>query len=410
MDVWSTQPAYAAPTAQASGRAWLEISDRDERYDITQSGVTVVGSSPSANVVLNYAFVSRKHFSIEYENGSYVCKHVKSTNGFLYNGLRIYSHEEEQFLLQDNDIIRIGKFSVGSKNSGLVTLTFHSTAYNYHDFAPTKLDSPLMTIGSAQDCNISLSGQQGVAPYHARLQRDQEGRYSLSPESMYPVYINSKRVKSSQQLEMRDKLCVGQYRFIYDGSYLVEDDGTSSVCITTKNLFKYAEPTLFDRFKKDGGKASLKELLHDVTLAIPAGKLVALVGGSGAGKSTLLDAINGTRPVQQGTVFYNNKNYYTNIADFNTQLGYVPQQDIVHMNLSVEDALYYGLKLRLPDDIHEQEVRQRINTVLDEVKLTNPEMDAATREGVMKLRVSQLSGGQRKRISIALELLPKPSI
>ena len=127
---------------------------------------------------------------------------------------------------------------------------------------------------------------------------------------------------------------------------------------------------------------------------------MALVGGSGAGKSTLMDALNGLRPAQQGTVLYNGQDYYKNFAAFSTQMGYVPQDDIIHRELTVERALYYAAKLRLPDDFTEKQIKERIDEVLDDVEM----------KFRRKLLVNKLSGGQRKRVSIALELLAKPSI
>jgi len=127
---------------------------------------------------------------------------------------------------------------------------------------------------------------------------------------------------------------------------------------------------------------------------------VALVGGSGAGKSTLMDALNGLRPAQGGKVLYNGQDYYRNLAAFSSQLGYVPQDDIVHRELTVERALYYAAKLRLPSDFTAAQIKQRINEVLEDVEMT-------TRR---KLLIKKLSGGQRKRVSIALELLANPSL
>jgi len=141
-------------------------------------------------------------------------------------------------------------------------------------------------------------------------------------------------------------------------------------------------------------------LLNDISLVIPPRKFVALVGGSGAGKSTLMDALNGLRPAQGGTVFYNGVDYYHNLAAFNTQLGYVPQDDIVHRELTVERALFYAARLRLPSDFTREQIKWRIDEVLEDVEMTDRRA----------LLVNKLSGGQRKRVSIALELLANPSV
>src|SRR5947209_8741056 len=113
-----------------------------------------------------------------------------------------------------------------------------------------------------------------------------------------------------------------------------------------------------------------------------------------------MDLLSGLRPAQEGKVLYNGQDYYLNLAPFSTQLGYVPQDDIIHRDLTVDRALYYAAKLRLPSDFTDEQIQQRINEVLEDVELT------ARR----KLLIKKLSGGQRKRVSIALELLANPSV
>src|SRR5947209_18918425 len=114
----------------------------------------------------------------------------------------------------------------------------------------------------------------------------------------------------------------------------------------------------------------------------------------------LMDALNGLRPAHEGTVLYNGESYYHNLAAFSTQLGYVPQDDIVHRDLTVERALYYAAKMRLPNDFTDEQIQQRINEVLEDVEMTDRR----------KLLINKFSGGQRKRVSIALELLVNPNI
>ncbi len=141
-------------------------------------------------------------------------------------------------------------------------------------------------------------------------------------------------------------------------------------------------------------------LLHDVSLTIPRRAFVALVGGSGVGKSTLMYALSGIQPAQQGTVFYNGHNYYHSLDTFSSELGYVPQDDIIHRRLSVKRALYYAAKMRLPADFTTAQIKQRIDEVLHDVGM----------EHRARSMVYTLSGGERKRVSIALELLANPSI
>jgi ABC-type multidrug transport system ATPase subunit/ABC-type multidrug transport system permease subunit len=141
-----------------------------------------------------------------------------------------------------------------------------------------------------------------------------------------------------------------------------------------------------------------KRILDDISLCIYPGEFVAIVGGSGTGKTSLLHALNGFSPATSGAVYYNGVSLYENLNLFRSLLGYVPQDDIIHPELTVERTLYYAARLRLPEDTRREEIAQRIDEVLSAVGLTD-------RRGT---EVRRLSGGQRKRVSLAVELLAKP--
>lgn len=140
-------------------------------------------------------------------------------------------------------------------------------------------------------------------------------------------------------------------------------------------------------------------LLQEVSLAIEPGELVAIVGGSGAGKTTLLDALSGVRPADDGRVTFDGVDLYRNLDAYRSVLGYVPQDDIIHTELPLERTLRYSARLRLPPG-------------------PNSAVDAAVRDSLHALnlterrttKVSALSGGQRKRASIAAEMLTKPQV
>jgi ABC-type multidrug transport system ATPase subunit len=146
------------------------------------------------------------------------------------------------------------------------------------------------------------------------------------------------------------------------------------------------------------GKGELV-LLRDVSFAIQPGELVAIVGGSGSGKTTLLNALAGVRPPTAGCVLYNGHDFYENAETFRAVLGYVPQDDIVHKELSVGRTLVYAGRLRLPN-VPAEERKAAIKEVLEEIGL----------DGQADQRVSSLSGGQRKRTSIGAELLTNPGV
>lgn len=143
-----------------------------------------------------------------------------------------------------------------------------------------------------------------------------------------------------------------------------------------------------------------RKILHSVSFSIEPGELVAIVGGSGAGKSTLLDAVAGVRPADEGTVLYDGVPYYDNLEAYRSTLGYVPQDDIIHPELSVIATLRYAAQLRLPQGTSPAERESAVADVMDALDLTQR----------AQLRIGSLSGGQRKRASIAVELLTKPHV
>ncbi len=141
-------------------------------------------------------------------------------------------------------------------------------------------------------------------------------------------------------------------------------------------------------------------ILHDLSLIIKPNEFVVIVGQSGGGKTTLMDAIAGFRPATNGRVFVDGIDVYRNVASMRDKIGYVPQRDIIHMELTVYEALDFSARLRLPPGISKLARKARINEVLDELGL----------ESKRNVRISELSGGQQKRVSIGVELLTRPRL
>jgi ABC-type multidrug transport system ATPase subunit len=141
-------------------------------------------------------------------------------------------------------------------------------------------------------------------------------------------------------------------------------------------------------------------VLNDVSISVDPGELVAVVGGSGAGKTTLLEALAGVRPAEAGRVLFDGVDAYENLDVFRTVLGYVPQDDIIHADLPLERTLQYAAALRLPATVSKTEIDQAVRVALESLHLTER----------ARVRVAALSGGQRKRASIAVELLTNPRV
>jgi ABC-type multidrug transport system ATPase subunit len=141
-------------------------------------------------------------------------------------------------------------------------------------------------------------------------------------------------------------------------------------------------------------------LLDAASFTLSAGELVAIVGPSGAGKTTLLEAIAGIAPATSGSVRFDGIDVHANVGTFRSVLGYVPQDDIIHADLPLARTLRYAARLRLPSSTSPRDVDDAVRDALDAVGLTDH----------ADVRVGSLSGGQRKRASIAVELLTDPHV
>src|SRR6266496_4051961 len=371
--------------------ASLEVTNNTsvEKHTYTlNQDVINIGRDLSNDIVIKDRIVSSFHAQIVREGNQFVIIHPhpdrqQTLNGLYYRGRKIPGDEPFRKPLTRNDIFRIG-----DENGTFVTLTYDDGSGLPGEVVPEVRPIPLgaaeITIGRLEDNTVILPHPQ-ISGHHIRLIREKGTYQIIDLRSTNHVYVNGERV-TNQLLKLGDVIRVGPYRLTYTGTQLVQFDESSYIHIDALHL------------KKFGNKQV--PLINDISLSIPSCKFVALVGGSGAGKSMLMDALNGLRPAQQGKVLYNDQEYYRNLAAFSTQIGYVPQDDIVHRALTVERALYYAAKLRLPSDFTTEQIQQRISEVLEDVEMT----------GRRKLLVSKLSGGQRKRVSIALELLANPSV
>jgi ABC-type multidrug transport system ATPase subunit/pSer/pThr/pTyr-binding forkhead associated (FHA) protein len=384
-------PDMAGGVAGTPDKASLEVSSnisREKHSYTLDKQVINIGRDPSSDIVINEPVVSGFHAQIVRDGNQLTLVHPHPSrqgtlNGLLYQGRHIPGNQVFRKPLARGDIFRIG-----DEHGTLVTLTFNDGSGAPQDILPEirpiPLGAPLLTIGRAPDNTMVLNHPQ-VSAHHAQLEQVQGGYRIVDRGSTNHVYVNAQQV-SNQLLKPGDEIRIGPFKFTYTGTQLTQHDESNSIRIDALHL------------KKVGTKETI--LINDISITVPPRKFIALVGGSGAGKSTLMDALNGLRPAQQGAVLYNGQDYYRHLAAFSTQLGYVPQDDIIHRDLTVERALYYAAKMRLPDDFTEEQIKQRINEVLEDVEMSFRR----------HLLVSKLSGGQRKRVSIALELLANPSV
>ncbi|MEM6612779.1 MAG: ATP-binding cassette domain-containing protein, partial [Cyanobacteria bacterium P01_C01_bin.72] len=226
-----------------------------------------------------------------------------------------------------------------------------------------------------------------VSRLHATINPDQKGGYVLSDRSSNGTFVNGERLEKSSQLQKGDTIQIGPYVLLFTGEALELTNATNQIRLDAHKL----------TFEVQDKKGATFTILNNVYLVLEPGQLVAFVGGSGAGKSTLMKALLGIAPISSGNVYLNGDNLRKNWPVYRSQVGYVPQDDIIHRDLTVEEVLRCACQLRLPPDTNISEV---IGNTLEQIKLSH----------VRNTLVSRLSGGQRKRVSIGVELLADPKL
>jgi ABC-type multidrug transport system ATPase subunit len=356
--------------------AQLVVHDGAGSRTVELAGDAVtIGRAADRDIVLAAAWVADHHARLEAMGGAH--RVITDGGGVLLGGAAI-----TDAVLQDGDVVRI---------PDPATATFISLTYA-NPLAPrtppvqhfaTPPGTALLTIGRA-NADIVLD-QPLVARQHAELAW-LDGRHVLRDAgSASGTWVNGVRVVGARALAPGDVVQIGTFRLTYDGDSLDSFDQRGAIRIDARAI---------------GRAIGDKVLLDATTLSIEPCEFVAIVGASGAGKSTLMMALCGFERATTGHVAINGDDLYASFDAYRSILGYVPQDDILHRTLSVSRALYHAARLRLPADTAPAEIDARIARVLHEVDMTEH----------AEKRIDELSGGQRKRVSIACELLADPPL
>ncbi|MFI9769094.1 FHA domain-containing protein [Streptomyces sp. NPDC052415] len=366
----------------------------------TESGSTVmtpgrdyhVGRDPLSDIVIDDARVSWHHAVLRPGSDHWTLEDEGSTNGTYTDGRRV-----REWDVGPGTVIRFGNPADGPRaillgrpetapeRPSAVSMPAQTGTFRQ----PTSV-RPLPTrtvrIGRAPDNDLVLDDLV-VSRYHAELRALPDGGHEIADLGSHNgTFLNGSPVTAGPVLP-GDVVGIGHSAFCLVGDELQEYVDTGEVSLEVQDL-----TVAVDRGRKT--------LLDDVSFPVGEKCLLAVVGPSGAGKSTLLNALTGQRPADHGTVVYDGRDLYRDYAELRQRIGLVPQDDILHSQLTVRAALSYAAELRFPQDTAKAERRARVDEVIGELGLDQ-------RAGQP---VHSLSGGQRKRVSVALELLTKPSL
>ena len=320
----------------------LLISERRNRQRITltsDAAPCVFGRGKDCTFVLRRNNVGDRQFTLDWKQGAWLLQDEGSTAcGTWYNNR--YIHKGEPVALQPGDVIGLNSDRVSRHHCEAV---FRDGHFELHDLGSTN-----------------------------------------------GTYLNGRRIQR-EILTDGAVINVPTQVFAFSGGVLHYHQHRAGISVELINVYKTV---------KDRNTNKPLNLVDGTSLAVEPNSFVVLVGGSGTGKSSLLTCITGSAPCTAGSVCFDGIDTRGNRNAFDAVVGYVPQKDIMHDHLTVEQSLSYTARLRIAHDTTRGEIQAAVAHAIRAVDLTGRE----------KTMICKLSGGQKKRVSIAMELLASPRL
>ncbi len=327
--------------------------------------------------MVDYPIVSWEHARIYERNGQLILEDLNSRNGTAINQLQ---NRIAEAALQPEDDVYLGSFKIPASR----LLVDHHTVVGEAAYKAVAFTGDSMIIGRDPQCEQPIDNAM-ISWHHARLARTTEGIFVEDLGSLNGTFVDGIRISGRVRIAAGQEVGLGSVRFqLLEGGALQRREYNGNVSIQAVDV----------TVSIPGGA----RLLDPISLTVYPSELVALMGPAGAGKTTFLKALNGYTPPSQGQVLFNGADLYRHYDLFRQQMGYVPQDDIVHSQLTVREALYFSTKLRT--DLSDKEIEERIDKILDSLGILDKKNSLI---GSPERKV--LSGGQRKRVNIAMELI-----
>lgn len=354
---------------------------------VLQGSNMTLGRDSGNDIVIESEAVSRRHARLDRRDSGWEITDLGSTNGLRFQG-NIF----QNMALTDGDVVYIGRSVALEFRDPEARRAAQAAARSGAIGGPSgrraaAFDLPAkgaLVLGRSDKADVTLLHPQ-VSRAHAQILRRGSDVYVEDLGSSAGTFVNGQLVRE-HRLSEGDVVRIGSSRLVLEQGRLRVVDEQGDLRLDAFHLCRVVGKGL--------------RILQDVSLSIYPQEFVAIVGASGSGKSTLLNALCGFRPANKGTVLLNGTDLYRNFDSYRNDLGYVPQDDIIHRELPVLRALDYAVQLRMAGDTTAAERRLRVEEVLEDLDL----------RACADRAVRQLSGGQRKRVSIGVELLTRPSL
>jgi ABC-type multidrug transport system ATPase subunit/pSer/pThr/pTyr-binding forkhead associated (FHA) protein len=351
---------------------------------VPASGATI-GSTAASDIVVPAAFLAPVHARIWLRQDGWAVELLASAGSVLLQGAPVrlgVIAAGDMFRLAD----RIGNFvTVKVPRAGRVRASQGSLR------AELPLPGQSYLIGSDASCRVRLDHPL-VQARHVAVRRDDAGSLWLTDRGTAAgTYVNGRRLRGQQLLAIGDVVQIGPFSARLGPDALEPLEQVAGVDIDV------LDAKVIVAGPKNGPP---RTLLDQVSLHLPPSSMTAVAGPSGAGKTTLMRLLSGQQAAASGAVRYNGTDLAQCRQAYAALMGYVPQEDVVHADLTVDEALGYVARLRLGRNCPRATRNARVEHVLALMGLSEQHHQL----------VRTLSGGQRKRVSIACELLNEPQI
>ena len=318
--------------------------------DSKSEKVITVGRASSCNIVINNQNVSSSHAKFIISDNTITLVDTDSTNGTYVDGERITS----KIVTKDNRITFSKNFVFDwNKLEPFIKLSTGEVPVQSDERLKTRIvqEKNVINIGRTKDNDLVINNIK-VSRTHARLEKKGEEWFLEDLDSSNGTFINGKRIKRE---------CVTPYDVITIGGVPLNLERLFSDKKEISGDIQIAADNLTFRVKD-------KLIVDNIGLTILPGEFVGLIGPSGAGKTTLMMMMNGVIKPSEGDVLINDQSLYTNFDSFKGQIGYVPQDDIIHRELKVQESFHYTGRLRLDNNTNE-EITSQVDNILNTLGL-----------------------------------------
>jgi len=351
-----------------------------QTFELSALHPVTVGRDRMRNeVCLDHRSVSVEHAVIRIDDdGLPVVEDLHSTNGTFVDGERV----EGTRALREGDRLTFGHYRTRQ-------LIFRDSVPEEVEVRATDIaKGESMVIGRDKVCDLVLDHVL-ISRRHARIENGEQGYVVTDLKSANGTFVNGQRIGAATLLQDNDRITIGPFLLQLEAGELRSSLDSSAIRIDALGLERVVGPP-----------NARKTILADLSVSIARRELVGILGPSGSGKTTFLNAICGLHPADRGQVLFNGQDLYDNYDAARQFIGFVPQHDDLHDELTTEQAFRFAARLRLPRDMSDTDRLEHINRLLELLEIAHRR----------DTRIGSLSGGQRKRVSIGIELLSQPGV